>query len=83
MRPRQGSVRKRPADHIFEFLPPPTAMPLPSGPLMTSAEVQNNVSTRVQKAMEELAAKGEAQRQAKAMKEIKAKAEEQGARNSD
>ena len=44
-------------------------MPLPTGNIMTNEQSQQNVSTRVQRAMAELAAKGEAQRQAKAEKE--------------
>jgi hypothetical protein len=47
-------------------------MPLPSGPLMTAPETQAGVSKKVQQAMQDLALKGEMQRQAKAEAQVKA-----------
>ena len=48
-------------------------MPLPQGKLMASEETQANVSTRVSKAMGDLALKGELQRQEKERKEAENK----------
>jgi len=49
-------------------------MPLPQGKLMASEETQANVSTRVQRAMEDLALKGEMQRQQREQAEAEARA---------
>ena len=48
-------------------------MPLPQGKLLASEEVQANVSTKVEKAMEDLALKAELQREAKERKQAEEK----------
>ena len=53
-------------------------MPLPMGPLSGNEQTQRNVSGKVEKAMQELYEKGQAQRQAKAAAAAQAEADAQG-----